>query len=434
MRAFIALVKKDLRLYLSDRRAVLMSVLAPIAIASFFGFIFDETSSRHEASRVAVLLADEDRSAISTNLASLLTADSALDVKAASLSEARDAVRRGKTTVAIRFPAGFGSTAASAFFGGPDARKADIDLLYDPSHATEAGMVQGILAGHAMEAVSKEMFSGKTGRDAVDATLARVRANTAIVPDQQRALTSLLEGVKGWNDVSQSTGSAGAAGLTSGLTMPFEVKKEAVTSGTGVPYNGYAHSFAGMGVQFILFMAIEMGVGLLLQRREGLWKRLRAAPLSRTVLLGSRAVSTALLSLFILACLFLFARVVFGVRIEGSLIGFVGVAVAFSLLAAAFGLLIASLGRTPESARGLSIVATLLLVMLGGAWVPTFVFPKWLQQATAVVPTRWAVDGLDATTWRGLGLSSVAWPIFFLLAATLVFGGLAVARFRWESD
>jgi ABC-2 type transport system permease protein len=125
---------------------------------------------------------------------------------------------------------------------------------------------------------------------------------------------------------------------------------------------------------------------------------------------------------------------VFGVRIEGSLIGFVGVAVAFSLLAAAFGLLIASLGKTPESARGLSIVATLLLVMLGGAWVPTFVFPKWLQQATAVVPTRWAVDGLDAATWRGLGLSSVAWPIVLLLAATLVFGGLAVGRFRWESE
>jgi ABC-2 type transport system permease protein len=434
MRAFTALVRKDIRLYLADRRAVLMSVLAPIAIASFFGFIFDETSGRQGASRVAVLLADEDRSAISTNLAALLKADSALEVKAASLTEARSAVRRGKAAVAIRFPAGFGSAAASAFFGGPDATKADINLLYDPSHAAEASMVQGILAGHAMEAVSKEMFSGKTGRDAVDSSLARVRENKEIAPDQRRALTSLLEGVKGWSDVSRSSGSAGDSRAAGGPTIPFEVKKQAITSGTGVPYNGYAHSFAGMGVQFILFMAIEMGVGLLLQRREGLWKRLRAAPLSRTVLLGSRAVSTALLSLFILSCLFLFARVVFGVRIEGSVVGFVGVAVAFSLLAAAFGLLIASLGRTPESARGLSIVATLLLVMLGGAWVPTFVFPKWLQQATAVVPTRWAVDGLDATTWRGLGLSSAAWPIVFLLAATLVFGGLAVARFRWESE
>lgn len=431
MRPFAALVRKDLRLYLADRRAVLMSVLAPIAIASFFGFIFGDTSDQREVSRVAVMVADEDRSAVSTSLVTLLQSDASLDVKVVSLAEARDAVRRGKVTVAIRFPWGFGGTAAAAFFGGHEGTKAEVDLFYDPSHAMEAGMVQGILTGHAMEAVSKEMFSGQTGRDAVDESLARVRENTAIAPDQQHALTTLLEGVKGWNEVSRSSG---AAPPITGPTVPFDVRRQAVTARTGVPYNGYAHSFAGMGVQFILFMAIEMGVGLLLQRREGLWKRLRAAPLSRTVLLGSRACSTALLSLFILACLFLFARIVFGVRIEGSVIGFVGVSVAFSLLTAAFGLLIASLGRTPESARGLSIVATLLLVMLGGAWVPTFVFPKWLQQATAVVPTRWAVDGLDATTWRGLGLASVVWPIVFLLAAAAACGGLAVARFRWESD
>ena len=26
------------------------------------------------------------------------------------------------------------------------------------------------------------------------------------------------------------------------------------------------------------------------------------------------------------------------------------------------------------------------VVMLGGAWVPTFVFPKWLQNVTVIVP------------------------------------------------
>lgn len=332
--------------------------------------------------------------------------------------------------MAIRFPSGFGATAAAGFFGGGSRKKAEVALLYDPSHATEAAMVQGILAGHAMESVSKEMFTGQSGRDAVDRSLESLEQDTAIASGEKTALVDLLRGVKGWNGVSQS----GRSGGTGGLTVPFEVTKQAVTSERGTPYNGYAHSFAGMGVQFILFMAIEMGVGLLLQRREGLWKRLRAAPISRTVLLGSRAVSTALLSLFILLFLFLFARVAFGVRVEGSMAGFIAIAVAFSLMTAAFGLLISSMGRTPEGTRGISIVATLLLVMLGGAWVPTFVFPAWLQRLTAVVPTRWAIDGLDATTWRGLGFSSVGWPILFLLATALACGGLAVARFRWDTE
>ncbi len=38
--AFRALVRKDLQIFFSDRRAVLMSVVAPIVIASFFGYIF----------------------------------------------------------------------------------------------------------------------------------------------------------------------------------------------------------------------------------------------------------------------------------------------------------------------------------------------------------------------------------------------------------
>ena len=431
MRPFAAIVGKDLRLFFADRRAVLMSVLAPIVIASFFGFIFDEGGDRRDASRVAVIVVDEDGSLISKDLVARLTADQALDAKTATRAGARDAVRRGRAAVAIELPAGLGATAAAAFFGGSGQTKAEVPLLYDPSRATEAAMVQGILAGHAMEAVSREMFNGQSGRDAVDKTLARVGQDPDMPAADRGALLGLLQGVKGWNDRAQASG---AGSLGTGLTMPFEVKKVAVTSSRGTPYNSYAHAFAGMGVQFILFMAIEMGVGLLQQRKEGMWKRLRAAPLSRVVLLGGRAASTTLLSLFILFCLFAFARLVFGVRVEGSLTGFVGICVAFSLMTASFGLLIASLGRTPESTRGLSIVATLFLVMLGGAWVPTFVFPRWLQNLTAVVPTRWAIDGLDATTWRGLGFASVAWPIAFLLLASLLCGGVAVARFRWDAD
>jgi hypothetical protein len=54
--------------------------------------------------------------------------------------------------------------------------------------------------------------------------------------------------------------------------------------------------------------------------------------------------------------------------------------VAFSLMTAAFGLLIAAVGKTPEATRGRSILVTLIIVMLGGAWVPAFIFPQWLHK------------------------------------------------------
>src|SRR6185295_374404 len=188
-------------------------------------------------------------------------------------------------------------------------------------------------------------------------------------PDRE-ALRQLLSGARTLNGRSRAPGAE--AKRPQGLGMPFAVKVEEVTAKAGAAYNGYAHSFGGMGVQFVLFAAIDLGVGILLERQRGLWKRLRGAPISRAMLLGGKALSSTLLGLLTLFVMFAFAYLVFHVRIEGSAAGCLGVAVAFAFMSATFGLLIAAVGKTPQAARGVSMLATLLLVMLGGAWVPSF--------------------------------------------------------------
>ena len=379
MIAFLALIRKDLILFFSDPRAVLMSVVAPIAIASFFGFIFGGGGGNGATSRIPILIADQDRSSLTVEIARRLAAEPYLEVQPATAEQARETVRKGKATAAFVIPEHFAANAASAFLGG--ASKPAIGMLFDPSHGTETKMLQAMFSGAAMGAAGKQIF-GNRGE----------------------------------------------------ITMPFRVNTEGVTAGPGIAYNGYAHSFGGMGIQFLLMVGVEVGTALLLRRQQGVWKRMRAAPLSRAVLLGSRTASSAITSMGTLIILFTFARLVFGVRIQGSLAGFLGVCAAFSLMTATFGLLIATLGKTPEATRGVAILATLLMVMLGGAWVPTFIFPKWLQTLTVVIPTRWAMDGLDAVTWRGLGFPAVALPIALLLGCALLFGWLAVWRFQWDAD
>jgi ABC-2 type transport system permease protein len=429
---FLALVRKDLKLFFNDRRAVIVGLVVPILLASFFGYLFGGQRGNAETSKVSVLVIDQDGSDISRGLITQLSDNGTLDVEASTLDAARETVRKGKATAAIVIPKDFGRDAGRALFTGE--AKPPIGVLYDPSHNVELGMVKGILSGAVMQAVSKEMFSGRTGREVVNESLARVQNDRQMPAPTRKALRDLLGGVQQLNQEQERTGSAAQGSAGGGLSIPFQTKEEAVTSGRNVEYNGYAHSFGGMGIQFILFMGLDVGITLLMLRQTGLWQRLRAAPLSRTMLLGSRAVSASLTAGFILTVLFCFARVVFGVRIQGSFAGFVGVCAAFSLMTAAFGLMVAALGETVEATRGYSVMATLVLVMLGGAWVPTFVFPKWLQRLTIVVPTRWAMDGLDGMTWRGLGFSAAVSPIAILLGFTLLFGAVAVMRFRWRTE
>ena len=159
---------------------------------------------------------------------------------------------------------------------------------------------------------------------------------------------------------------------------------------------------------------------------------LSQAPISRMALLAGKAASGAVVSLLTLAVSFAFAMIVFGVRIHGSVVGFIAVALATAIMASTFGLLIAAVGKTPGGTRGIASLSVLLMVMLGGAWVPSFIFPAWLQRLTVVIPARWAVDGFDAMTWRGLGLPAALVSSAVMLAFAIVFGALAVARFRWE--
>lgn len=426
--AFAALVKKDLILFFRDRRSLIMSFAAPILIASFFGFVLGDRGDKDRA-RLPIRIVNEDSAPVTARIVDKLKADASLQVTLnSSAEEARQAVQKGSAVAAVVFPAGFGEQAGGALFGA--GRQPSLPLLFDPSRSAEREMVKGILTGEVMQTISGDLFGGGAGSKAlVTRTRAELGKAGALPPKERAAIEGLLNSVDKLND-SQG----GSARTGGGMRVPFEVAPEAVTARRNNQYNSFAHSFTGMGVQFILFMGIEAGVSLLLLRQRGLWRRFRAAPISKSMLLGSRAVSAAMTALIIFTVLFTFARIVFGVRIEGSFAGFVLVAVAFALFTASYGLVVAAIGRTPEATRPLAVLVTLILVMLGGSWVPAFVFPAWMQEATKLTPTRWAVDGLNGMTWRGLDFAYAVQCAAVLLGFAAALAFVAVKRFRWEAE
>jgi ABC-2 type transport system permease protein len=382
--AIRALVRNDLRIFLTDRRAMIIGVLVPILIAAFFGYVFGGNGGAQEMGKIPVAVVDEDQSSVSRGISADLAAESSLAVRSLTRAQAEEQVRAGKVQVAIILPKDFASSATHALISS--ATKPQLELLIDPSQSMSGRVVEGVFAQYGMREITKEAFSGGSS-----------------IP-----------------------------GLQQGLRLPFQVVTTKVTSAENVPYNGYAHSFAGMTIQFILFTGIDAGVLLLLTRDRGIWQRLRSAPLSKSHFLLAKTIATMLTGLFQFSVVYIVAIVIFRVRIDGSFIGFAALAVAFCILNATFGLMLASIGRSAPATRGIAMMAILLLVMIGGAWVPSFVFPKWLQQASLAAPTRWAVDGLDGVTWRGLGFNAAILPVIVLSTTALLFLAIAIWRFRWE--
>lgn len=428
MEAIFALIRKDLLLFLQDKRALFLTLVMPIALAGFFGSLTGGAGTK-EAAKIEVGLILEDTNAISVKIAAGLKSETTLMVKELSLTEAQDRVRSGKLAVAVHIPAGFGLAAGSALFSS--GAKVELPIFYDPSQSATLAMVKGMVTQQVMQSVSSEMFSGKTGSDLIEKDLQHLQ-NSSAKDSDSKELQAFLVSLKRYQDhAAQSPTKIGEQKQAVGLSVPFISKEQALTAKSSIEsqYNGYSHSFAGMIVQFILFMAIDVGIGVLLVRKMGIWNRILAAPVSMNTMLTARALSCALISFVLICVIFALAMLVFQVRILGSWLGFVGIALSFSLMTASFGLLIAAFGKTPEAARGIAVFVTLVLVMLGGAWLPSFLFPAWLQQITVFIPTRWAVDGFDAMTWRGLGFDAALPGILVLCVFSFVFFSLAKWRF-----
>jgi ABC-2 type transport system permease protein len=421
----IAMIRKDLILYLNDKRALMLNLLMPIMLAAFFGSLFGGSGGGN-TSKIEIGLVQQDSSVIGRKVGDALKADANLTVRELNLQEAQEKVRAGKLMVAVVIPAGFGDAAGKSLF--EPGSKPELPVFYDPSQSTVLAMVKGLLTQHVMQGVMAEvMGGGASGAKFTDDSLKKLQASP--VSEDKEALLGLLGSLKKFQE-RESAKPANEQGGGVGMSVPFTTKDEALSSGP--KYNGYAHAFAGMGVQFILFMGIDLGIGILLARRMGIWNRLLAAPITMSQVLLSRALSGAMIAAGLMVAIFLAAMLMFKVQIT-NVTGFALVVVAFALMTASFGLLIAAFGKTPEAARGLAVFATLILVMLGGAWVPTFIFPQWMQQLTIVVPTRWAVDGLDAMTWRGLGMDVALQTAGVQLAFALLFGALAIWRFRAQT-
>lgn len=430
MRALWALIRTDLGLYLADRRTLLMHIAAPIVMAAFFGYLFSDRNDEAPG-KIPVAVADLDQSTLSRDIVGALGKDAMLAVSAIDEAAGLAAVRRGKQHVLVVIPAGFGAAAGPALFQLRD--RPEIVLHYDPSQGTSLQVVRGLLAQSVMQIASAATFTADS--PALDELQRAVESNAQLDNPTRSDLQSIFDTVARLNQRSPPADSSTAAdgnGTQGGLTVPYTLKELEAGGSDKVPYNSFAHSFAGMSVQFVLFAGITFGVGLLEMRRFGLWRRLRASPLSRSTLLLGRFITCALASLIVMVVVYAVAMLAFGVRIQGSLPGFAAVLLAFCVMTAAFGLLIAAFGKTPEATRGLTTFVVLLLVMLGGAWVPTFTFPAWIQQITAFIPTRWAIDGLDAMTWRGLEFSAAVQPTLLMLAFSGTCLVVAVKAFRWE--
>lgn len=357
------LTRKDLLLFFLDPRAAFLCFAIPIVLGLGFGKIFESTRDIGKT-RLSMILVVEDDHPLTRQLVQSMRQSPRIDLREETRAEAQSLLSARRGRVAVIIPPGMGANLSektqlvrSKLWQKETAPAAPaLRVLHSPDALLEASWAEGVMT----EIVWKEL-AGKW-------------------------LASVLP-----------------PGAAPSFERPFPLEQEAFPK-SGASFNSYSHSFSGMSLQYLLFWGMDSGLLLLRERKRGVWRRLRSAPVPLSLLLLGRIVSTTLVAFAQVLLTMGFAWAFCGVTLQGSYLGFVIMALSASLMAATMGMLVAVMGQSEARARNLAIVAILGMSMIGGYWLPSFLLPDWVKLGSLAFPTTWALRGFEGVFWTGANL------------------------------
>ena len=176
----------------------------------------------------------------------------------------------------------------------------------------------------------------------------------------------------------------------------------------------------------------SLGFSVVNARLKKLLKRFVATPMRKSDYLISQFLSRLVFLVFEVAILVIFARLVFGVKIHGSIALFALICLLGGTAFAGIGLLVASRARTLEAVSGLMNLVMMPMWICSGVFFSYERFPEAAKPVIRALPLTALNDALRAVMNDGLGLLSVAPQLGYLVAWTLVAYAVGLRIFRWQ--
>ena len=167
-------------------------------------------------------------------------------------------------------------------------------------------------------------------------------------------------------------------------------------------------------------------------RRKRLLKRLVATPMPRSAYLGSFLLSRLGILVIETGVLLVFAWLVFGVPMRGSLATLALLCFISALAFSGLGLLVASRVRTLEGASGIMNLAMVPMWVLSGIFFSSARFPDAVQPLIQALPLTAVNDALRANMLEGASLTQLAPELGIITAWLVVCFVIALKIFRWQ--
>lgn len=194
----------------------------------------------------------------------------------------------------------------------------------------------------------------------------------------------------------------------------------------------YQQTASGYAVMFVFFIIMTIGFSFLRERRDGTYRRLLAAPVSKASILIGKLTPNLIVNCVQVAIMFGTGILLFGIDLGSSPVGMLLITLCLSLCACGMGLLIANLFRTENQLSAMGVLIVLTTSALSGAMIPRFIMGELMQQVSLAIPQTWAIEGYQQIMVRGGGILDILPNCGILLLFAALFFGVALWRFRLD--
>ncbi|MBC8405398.1 MAG: ABC transporter permease [Planctomycetes bacterium] len=196
--------------------------------------------------------------------------------------------------------------------------------------------------------------------------------------------------------------------------------------------SGYDQAIPGILVMFVLMQGLTgTAVLLIIERRQGLLRRLASTPMSRTSVLMGKWMSRMVMAMVQVAVGMIYGTLFFSMNWGPDLPMVVLLLLAWAGFCASLGLLAGCIGRTEGQVIGLGVLGTMVMAALGGCWWPIEITPAWMQSLAGFLPAGWAMNGMHQLISFQNGPTSAMTPMIYMVIGIVVLCWAASKRFRF---
>ncbi len=406
----LAVARKDLQVFLSDRVAAITMLLVPLVI----GFFSAALAGGGEGSiHLPVVVVNQDRGVYGESIVKVLSGiDEVSLTQLDSPSAADQRVARGDSLAAVVIPIDFTRSI--------DAHQpVEVAVILDPAQEKFARIIATVLD----EVANALAIQGEI-RYGIKAVLADMGYSEVANPDRARAAQAQVEGVL-FTQLQRMENDA-----------PIKVEKVTLTGKEVLVWdNVISLVLPGFAVMFAFFVVPMLSTALLREKADGTLRRLLAAPLPRSSLIGGKVLAYVLVVIVQVTILFAIGAIFMNMPLGRSPLGLVLVTVSLGLCATTLGLAIATISRSIGQAEGLGMLIVFALGFLSGSMSP--VDPPYRGEGLMATITSFFPQSQTQMAYQTLMLqngdvAAVLPNVLYLLGLSLVFFLIAVWRFKTE--